>query len=243
MSNYFQYFPRESYIFGDEAMPDIFQNITRYADVIDQVKDNSSLYEDYYIQDNERPDQVSYNLYGNANFYWTFYLMNNKIREQSWPLSNEKVLEYAQKYYPNKTLTTRDSLSTITGFYKTGDVVEGRSSGATGNIVHRNLDIGQITVKVTSGTFLSTENIQTDGTTEIVKLTAAEDEYNAAHHYEDSSNVWTDIDPTVGPGGLLTEVTVLDRLYNQNNDLRQIKIIKSGLIQDIVSSFREAIAN
>jgi len=241
MSNYFKYFPREFYLFGNETTADVFQNITIYADVIDQVKDLSTVYQDYYIQDNERADQVSYKLYGTPNYYWTFFLMNNKLREQGWPLSNKKVLEYAQKYYPNKTLTTRDSLSTITGFYKTGDVVEGRSSGATGNIIHRNLDIGQITVKVTSGTFLSTENIGTDGTTEIVKLTAAEDEYNAAHHYEDSSNVWTDIDPTVGPGGLLTEVTVLDRLYTQNNDLRQIRIIKSGLINEIVTSFRKAV--
>lgn len=242
MSNYFQYFPKEFYLFGNEKIPDSIQDITRYADVVDQIKDNTTLYENHYIQDNERPDQTSYRFYNTPNFYWTFYLMNPKIREQGWPLSNQKLLEYAQDAHPNKTLTTRDSLTSITGFFKTGDTVEGRSSGATGKIVHRNLDLGQITVQVSSGTFLGTENIQTEGTNTLVKLVSVVDEFNAAHHYEEN-DIFVDIDPTVGPTVSMKEVTILDRLYRQNNDLRQIRIIKRGFVQEIASSFREAIAS
>ena len=66
MSNYFQYFPRSFYRFGNETTSDVFQNLTIYADVVDQVKDNTTVYSDYYIQEGERPDQTSFNLYGNT---------------------------------------------------------------------------------------------------------------------------------------------------------------------------------
>jgi hypothetical protein len=242
MSNYFQYFPRSFYRFGDETRSDVFQNITIYADVIDQVKDNTTIYTDYYIQDNERPDQASFNIYGNTNFHWTFYLMNNKLREQGWPLSRSNVLRYAQKKYPNKTITTRTGLTSLTGFFKTGDTIEGRTSGATAKIDHRHLDLGQLVINVTSGTFQAGELLQMSGTSDTVSVHSVSDEYLSAHHYEDASKVITDIDPTVGPGALLNEVTYLDRAHSENDNLKQIRIIKPSLITDVVNSFREAVA-
>ena len=90
MPNYFRYLPKEFYLFGNEPTPDVFPNLALYADVVDQIKDSVTLYEDITIQDNERPDQTSFRLYGTPDFYWTFFLMNNKLREQGWPLSNAK---------------------------------------------------------------------------------------------------------------------------------------------------------
>jgi len=243
MSNYFQYFPRSFYRFGDETTSDVFQNITVYADVIDQIRDNTTTYADYYIQDNERPDQASFNIYGNTNFHWTFYLMNDKLREQGWPLSRSNVLRYAQKKYPNKTITTRTRLTSLTGFFKTGDTIEGRASGATANIIHRHLDLGQLVVNNISGIFQAGELLQMAGTLDTVLVHSISDEYLSAHHYEDGDKVITDIDPTVGPGGLLTEVTYLDRAHSENNNLKQIRVIKPSLIIDVVNSFREAVAS
>ena len=243
MSNYFQYFPRSFYRFGDETRSDVFQNITIYADVIDQIKDNTTTYTDYYIQDNERPDQASFNIYGNTNFHWTFYLMNNKLREQGWPLSRSNVLRYAKKKYPNKTITTRTGLTLLTGFFKTGDTIEGRTSGATAKIIHRHLDLGQLVINDISGTFQAGELLQMSGTLDTVLVHSISDEYLSAHHYEDASKVITDIDPTIGPGGLLNEVTYLDRAHSENDNLKQIRIIKPSLIIDVVNSFREAVAS
>ena len=64
----------------------------------------------------------------------------------------------------------------------------------------------------------------------------------SAPHYENASGEVVDIDPTSGPGGLLTEVTFLDRMNNQNDELKQIKIIKPSLINDITNAFREAVS-
>ena len=60
---YFRDFPRVLYTFGNEETADAFENIALYADTIDQVRDAVGLYEDYYIQNGERPDQVSFKLY------------------------------------------------------------------------------------------------------------------------------------------------------------------------------------
>jgi len=242
MSNFFNYFPNEFYKFGNEKTSDIFQNISIYADVIDQVKDISSTYIDYYIQEGLRPDQVSQQLYNTSNYHWTFYLMNDKLREQGWPSSNVQVLKKAQKDYPNITITTRTDLTTLTGFFKTGDTVEGRTSGATGKINHRHLDLGQLVISnIGGGPFIAGELLETSGTVNTVNVQTISDEYLSAHHYENASGEVVDIDPTVGPGAQLTEITYLDRMYTENNNLKQIRVLKPSLADQIVSSFREAI--
>ena len=68
-------------------------------------------------------------------------------------------------------------------------------------------------------------------------------EYLSAHHYENVSGEVVDIDPEVGPGAQLTEVTYLDRLFTQNDDLKQIRIIKPSSLNSVVSSFREAVSS
>ena len=243
MSNFFRYFPDEFYKFGNENEADIFQNISVYADVIDQVKDISSVYEDYYIFEGERPDQVSNKIYGNPNYQLTFYLMTDSLREQGWPTSSSKILNKAKKDYPDTTITTRTDLTTITGFFKTGDSIEGRTSGATAKIIHRNLDLGQLIVNnIVGGPFIASELLQMTGTISTVTVHSVSAQHLSAHHYENASGEVVDIDPTVGPGGLLTEVTFLDRMEKQNNALKQIKIIKPSLINDITNAFREAVS-
>ena len=103
----------------------------------------------------------SIKIYGNPNYHWTFYLMNDNLREQGWPSSHDKILHKAKRDYPNTTITTRTDLTTITGFFKTGDTIEGRTSGATAKIIHRNLDLGQIIVNnIVGGPFVASELLQ-----------------------------------------------------------------------------------
>ena len=111
--NYFKYFPVTAYGFGNEALPDLFRNISVYVDVIDQIKQNVSFYNDYYIQEGERPDQISYKLYGTPNYYWTFWFMNDNIREKGWPLTNIQLIEKIAKDYAHKVITTRNTLSSF----------------------------------------------------------------------------------------------------------------------------------
>jgi hypothetical protein len=106
MSNYFQDFPVVDYRFGDEETNTRFQHLGTAVDILEQVKKYSVYYNTYEIQNGERPEQLSYKLYDDVNYYWTFYLLNDHLRQSGWPLRDALVWEYVQKYYPNTVLQT-----------------------------------------------------------------------------------------------------------------------------------------
>jgi hypothetical protein len=241
--SYFRYFPDEFYNFGDGDTSEIFANLSVYAEVVDEIKDNIAFYDDYYIQEGERPDQVSHKIYGTPDYHWTFYLMNTKIRERGWPLTNQELLAKALSDYDHTAITVKANLSTQ---FLVGQTINGSSSGATGIIDHRHIDLGQLYVNVQSGTFIAGETITSTNANGDLELLIADSvviEYLSAHHYEDANGVYTDIDPEVGPGAQLTEITNLDRYVRLNDELKQIRIIKPKVINSVVRSFREAISS
>lgn len=144
---YFRNFPRLSYKFGDEITTTLFQNLSVYIDLIDQIADDGAFYQTYTILDGDRPDVVSQKLYGTPNYYWTFYLLNEKIRLQGWPLTVQEIYENSRIYYPNIVITTEADLSAK---FKVGHVVlQGTilNPAAKGVIVERNLNLGQLIVR------------------------------------------------------------------------------------------------
>ena len=243
MSNYFKYFPIIDYKFGNETDLAKFEDLSIYADVIDQVADAVTAYEEYYILPDERPDQVSEKLYGTPDYHWTFFLMNDNIREQRWPLSPNALFDTAVVKYPTTVLTTRTKL---TDKFKVGQTITGATSSATGKIAVRNLDLGQLYLENVSGTFIAGENVNStnsNNVVEVILLTSSELQYNAAHHYEDANGNTVDIDPEVGPGAQLTEITWFDRVNRLNEANREIKILKPGIVRDVVRAFRDAVGS
>ena len=243
MSNYFKYFPMIDYKFGDEPESSRFENITIYADVVDQIADATTAYNEYYILPDERPDNVSEKLYGTPNFHWTFYMMNDAIREQGWPVSNNKVFELAEIKYATRVITTKTKL---TDKFKVGQTITGATSSATATIGKRNLDLGQLFLENVSNTFVAGENVNSlnlNNVTETIVVDSYEFQYNAAHHYENTSGDTVDIDPETGPGATLTEVTYLDRVNRLNEANRQIRVLKRDIIRDVVQSFRDTVSS
>jgi hypothetical protein len=111
MSNYFKNFPKVNYSFGNNEAPVQFQDIGAYVDIIDQVKEYSTFYQAYNIEDGQRPDQISLDLYESSNYYWTFYLLNNSLRTGGWPLQDHEIYPKAQEYYPHMAFTTNAVVS------------------------------------------------------------------------------------------------------------------------------------
>ena len=241
---FFTNYPRTTYQFGTEKSFTAIQDISAYVDIIDQIKDNINFYEFIEIQDGERPDTISQDLYDTVKYYWTLYLLNDNIRERGWPLSVQQIRLKAIEDYPNVVLTTRD-IDTLITYFQVGDTVIGQSTGASGVVLKRNLELGQIFVKMLNGQSFSDSEIIRDNTNiefpETVQLVSAVNEYDAVHHYEDSNGLWTDVDPYSTPSVLLTPITYMDRYQAKNDELRKIKVIKQATISQVVKAYKEAL--
>ncbi len=243
---YFNKFPRVFYVFGDQeaqgtgkTSTELVQDISSYSDVLDRISDNIAFHTFYDIQAGNRPDQCSYDIYGSPIYHWTFFLLNDHLRSQGWPLTNEEIEKKVKGDFPHFTYTTKDSL---TNTHKVGETVVGSQTGSRGTVLRRNLDIGQVTV-ASQGPFAVGEaitNVSSAITTQTVTATGASAEHLSAHHYEQNGEI-VDIDPAVGPGALLTEVTHIDRYVKENNALKHIKVVKPDLMNQVVALFKQAI--
>ena len=105
MSNFFTHFPNVNYAFGDEfnvkgganLTLSKFQDITAYIDLIDEVKQNAPFYSEYYVLENDRPDQVSQAIYGTPDYHWTFFIMNDHIRNQGYFTFIERIRKESEE--------------------------------------------------------------------------------------------------------------------------------------------------
>lgn len=242
---YFKSFNDIPYRFGQEESTVFIQDLSSYVDIIDQVKDDIAVYEKGYIREGQRPDQLSFELYGTTIYHWTFYLLNDNLRLQGWPLTNKELEATVKHRFDHEVLTTREYLDSK---FKEGQTVQGSVSGATGIIEHRNLDFGQIVIERTNDLHFRageavTSNINPNGVpvTQSIVIVSAQEEYNAAHHYLDGDRI-VDIDPTIGPGQLITEVTNFEWYRDENEKLRDIKIIRPNIIENLAASFKQAIS-
>ena len=144
MASFFRNFPLVGYNFGNEVDPALFQNISAYIKVIDDLKDDIAFYTTVHIQDYDRPDSFSYKLYETTEFYWTFYYLNDDIRESGWPLPQQDLLPKAKVDYPHRAVTTTGNISKT---FLPGHTVTGALSGTIGTVIKRYLDLGQIIIE------------------------------------------------------------------------------------------------
>jgi len=100
--NYFNQFdvllyPLNSY--ETAAVRDYFKNLK----VLSYTLGRYPQWETTTILDGERPDNVSYRLYGTPAYWWTFFITNDRLRDHNneWPLSNEEFELFIEEKYPS----------------------------------------------------------------------------------------------------------------------------------------------
>jgi hypothetical protein len=238
MSKYFAPFPLLQYSFGTGEDPVLFQNISTYIDLVDQIKDDISYYQTMQIEEYERPDTLSYKLYGTTDYYWTFYLLNDDIREGGWPLSGADLQAKALIDYPNRVITTTGDISST---FLPNETIIGLASASTGKILKRYLDLGQIVVN-SPNNFGVNELIRTstDAIT-TVSVYGETAQYNSVHHYEDTNGNWVDINPFTQNVSGLIPITYLDRMIERNEQLKTIKVLNKRVAPQISSGFKKAL--
>ena len=66
----------------------------------DDIYKEETLYTNYTVKDGERPDQISFEQYGDEQYYWIILQINEIVDYYNqWALSNKELEEYAQKKY------------------------------------------------------------------------------------------------------------------------------------------------
>lgn len=245
MSKYFEYFPKIGYKFGNEVGSVNVQNLSIYVDVLDRLQDLVTSYNYINILDGDRPDTLSYKLYGTTDYHWTFFYMNENLRQSGWPLTYQEAYEHTLDFYPNWFVRTKTPFN-IAGnhTFRVGQTVTGRLSGTTGTVLRKDQDLGQLIIQA-SDNFNDGELIYyTDGDgVDIELLVHAQGyEYNGIHHVENSTGEWVDIDPALQSFGSYTTVTFQEHFMNTNEEHKKIKVIESNQIRAIVSAFRQYVA-
>ena len=246
MASFFKNFPLVGYNFGDETRPALFQNISTYIKIIDDISDDIAFYTTVHIQDYDRPDSFSFKLYGTTEFYWTFYFLNDDVRESGWPLPQQDLLPKAKVDYPHQTVITTANISKT---FLPGHTVTGSISGSTGTVVKRYLDLGQIIID-SPNNFNVGENITpsingVSQTADFIVVTSNVEQFNSVHHYENGSKEYVDIGlvPSgVGSGAFpslsgKTPITYFDRILAKNDSLREIKVLKPNIAVQVKSEF------
>jgi|SaaInlStandDraft_1057018.scaffolds.fasta_scaffold58415_2 hypothetical protein len=248
MSSYFENVPKIAYLFGDENDPVQFQNIANYSDLIDTYSDDANAYIEMEIRDGERPDTLSHRLYDKSDYDWTFYLMNDRLRETGWPMSMTQIMERAstdffQHYTCKIALTTADSAAQFSGLYQTGtEVLIGTKRG---KVIRKNLDLAEIVVSsndnVTGSVTLAYLTPDSSDPLQLgTSLTNTVYEYEGTHHYENDSEEQKDLffDNMDGTA----PVTNLQWLVNENDKSKRIKIIKKNLVGQLSGELKRLLA-
>ena len=246
MAKYFNTnFPTVAYSFGDNESPVLFNNLSAYVDIVDQIKDNVAFYNKYTIQAGDRPDTLSFKLYDTVDYYWTFFLMNDHLRISGWPIPNYDILETAKSKYPYRMVTTNTDISTT---FPIGQTVSGNTSGTTGVVKRKILELGQLVIDTgdepNTINFGSTEVISytdTDGNLQTLTAIKESEQYNAVHHYEDTNGVQQDITlfDFGNPSTSLLPVTYRDRLETRNEELKEIIVLRPDAVVQVVSEFNK----
>ena len=94
--SFFKNFPTTQYDIHSTGEKVNIKDIFRHVDVDDIAAGPYVNYTYYDIGSSERPDVVSQKLYGTTDFYWTFFIVNDFLKEGigAWPKSEQELERY-----------------------------------------------------------------------------------------------------------------------------------------------------
>jgi hypothetical protein len=135
---YFNNFEKIAYDINGDGVDDVIVNLTQLVKVAASMVANKAYFEDITIMEGERPDQLSYRLYGSTQYYWTFLMLNESIKNiwDDWPKTSTQLVEFSERKYEHLAATTHDDL---VGKFIIGEDIIGANGGiATVKEIHVN---------------------------------------------------------------------------------------------------------
>lgn len=267
--SYFRQFPKIGYDLNRNGVLQNVVNIYRSVRPLQNFVDNISAYKYYEIKNGERPDIVSQRIYGTPKYYWTFFIINEYLHDglAAWPMSQENLFTYIEEEYNGWVVNTRPSIvrntdqlitdfrDSLSGRFQIGEEVVGSISGARGTLVQKNLDLNQLVIQDTTGSFigdpdsinLSTELIIGQTTEDSVSTYQAFKYADAPHHYfltgddhqrPESNGLFF---PGAVPNSQLSYISNRNYLFNLNEERSRMRIIDPNYVDIFQDRFEKVL--
>ena len=103
MAKYFNQFPITQYnLSGVNGNTIDVTDIFRRVKIKDKLANNVTLFDKYDVIEGEKPEDVAYKAYGDADYFWVITLVNNIVnRFYDWPLDEYSFQQYVADKYSN----------------------------------------------------------------------------------------------------------------------------------------------
>ena len=97
---YFNRFPLMAYDMAGDKNYKLLPNILRRVKLRAGLRSGAFLFDNYDVKDGERPEDVAYKWFGDAEYHWVILMTNNITdRYYQWPLTQPQFQEYLKDKY------------------------------------------------------------------------------------------------------------------------------------------------
>ena len=271
--SYFTHFPTMVYDFSEEGTST--KNLIVVKDIIRRVKLNSRVansvfsYDEYDIQEGERPDILAHQFYNSSKLAWVI-LVTNEIHDvyEDWPRTGRELNNMINKKYGGSgpyvvkgtETSTGHSYSGVNGYYyplflsaKEANEYDRRQGFSGSSHMHNFSEFPSSTFYMPDG--VNRGHAKTTYDSSLYKMWTINSGPEGIHHYErpqlsgDTSKkiITTDTTyvtyPSPGTTQVLASDIITNRQYEErlNEERRRIKILRPNLVQEFVQEFNQII--
>lgn len=214
MAKFFSYYPKTFYISNNSTTgTDSVTNIISRFKFEESLKQNSTAFYPYQIQDGDTPEIIAHKYYNDPERHWIVLLFNDIVDPQfDWPLNQNSIIEYINKKY-----TANGSSNTT--------VQTGIAWALSENNVQAYFKV--ITTTSNDGT-ISTEKLQVDA--------------NAYANISSTTSSYTTQSNEVVTIAVSKEKrSYYTYEIEENEKKREIKLLKKDFIPDVEKEFKRVI--
>ena len=242
--SFFRQFPQTQYDLKNDSNLITITNIFRNVDVNENILDGFLNYRLERIEDGERPDQMSFRLYNSSDFYWTFFICNDFLKEgyNAWPKGYLQLDEFIQDEYSSYSVLVLNSedLRTVCGL--TNPLSQTITLGTKSGIKIHKIDETRQQIWL-EGNHNILNNVESepfsitgyDGSPDLVALDGFANAESAPYSYNTFDSSTGDIIRT-------TDFTSYRQYHEDEDEERSsIKVIRPGLITEFVDRYKELI--
>ena len=103
MAKFFSAFPKIDYnLSGVNGNTKEVTDIFRRVKIRSKIANNVTLFDKYNVDEGEKPEDVAYKVYGEADYFWVVTLVNNIVnRYYDWPLDEFNFQQFVADKYSN----------------------------------------------------------------------------------------------------------------------------------------------